>query len=256
MPSWNPDLYLRFEKERTRPSLDLAARVPLEKVDSILDVGCGPGNSTAVIAARYPGASVLGIDSSAEMIAKARADHPAFGFRQFDISGDLAPLGSFDVVFSNACLQWLPGHETLLPRLMGLVSEGGALAVQIPVNQEQPIYHIVQQAALQARFRVFAEKENRSTHRLAPAQYYDVLAACARDIQLWQTTYYHEMESHEAILEWYRGTALRPYLEALPAGLRDPFVQAVRQGIQAQYPVSANGRALFPFPRLFFTATK
>ena len=136
MADWNSELYLKFKAERTQPAHDLAARIPLRDARSILDIGCGPGNSTAAVAARYPGARVLGVDSSENMVAAACAAHPEFEFRVCEAPQGLDALGGgFDIVFSNACLQWIPEHRTLLPALMRQLRPGGVLAVQIPVQQ-------------------------------------------------------------------------------------------------------------------------
>ncbi|MGD9559234.1 MAG: methyltransferase domain-containing protein [Oscillospiraceae bacterium] len=255
MPSWDAAQYLKFEQERTQPAEDLAARVALQNPKKVLDVGCGPGNSTAVLARRFPTADILGIDSSADMVAAARTAHPALRFVQADAAGDLSALGAgFDLVFSNACIQWVPNHRALLPRLLGLLRSGGALAVQTPFNQRQPIHRILSSLAKSPRWRPFFPQP-RLFYNLSAGGYFDLLHQHAAAFSLWQTTYFHALPGHEAILEWYRGTGLRPYLEALPTEEdRAAFEQAVFAAVQAAYPQRSGG-VIFRFPRLFFTAT-
>ena len=205
---WDAKQYLKFEAERTQPARDLAARVTLEEeCRKALDIGCGPGNSTRMVKQRFPEADVLGIDQSPEMIRAAREENPTLSFQVFDVTRDFTALGTdYDLVFSNACLQWVPGHEQLLPRLIG--------------------------------------------------QYFDLLSASAGDFTMWETVYYHRLPSHQAILEWYRGTGLRPYLSCLTKENQRLFEREVLDGIARAYPVRQNGEVIFRFPRLFFTARR
>lgn len=254
MPKWDSAQYLKFEAERTQPSKDLANRLTIEAPKKILDIGCGPGNSTAVLARRYPGAHILGIDNSEEMIAQAQRDYPSLQFRLFDASGDLSPLGDdWDVVFSNACIQWLPKHTKLIPHMMALLRRGGQLAVQTPIQQSLPIHAIILQVAALPQWAAYF-KDARHFHNLTPEEYFDILYDLSVDTQLWRTTYYHVMNHHSDILEWYRGTGLRPYLQALPTEERPLFEMEVLQRVVQAYPLRAGGKVLFEFPRLFFTA--
>lgn len=256
MPDWNPDLYLKFEKERTQPAIDLANRIGLSSPQDILDIGCGPGNSTAVLHKKYPGARILGIDSSQKMIETARAAFPHIEFQVCDASRDLAKLGRrFDVVFSNACLQWIPDHPSLLRNMMSLLKEGGVMAVQIPMNQKEPIHQILARLAAGEKWRKKIPCP-RVFYSLTPSAYYDLLAVLSRDFSLWQTTYCHRLQSHADLIEWYRATGLRPYLEALPPADRENFEHEVTAEVAKAYPPQQNGEILFPFPRFFFTAIK
>jgi trans-aconitate 2-methyltransferase len=225
MPIWNPGQYLKFGAERTRPSLDLCARIP-GSPGRILDLGCGPGNSTAVLRERWPEAELAGLDSSAEMIAQARASHPA-GSWILAGAESYVPPQALDLVFSNAVLQWLPDHPRLLPRLMGWLAPGGCLAVQMPAMS----FH-------EASF------------------YYDLLAPTAQ-VDLWETVYHHPMASHQALIEWYEGTGMRPYLERLPDdAARAAFKAELLEECRGEYPVMADGKVVMPFKRLFFLAWK
>lgn len=256
MADWNPDLYLRYADERTRPALDLAARIPLQCADSVLDIGCGPGNSTAVAAARFPGARVLGVDSSPAMVEQARRKHPEFRFSLCDVSRDLSSLGGgWDVVFSNACLQWVPGHDALIPALFGLLAPGGVLAVQVPKQDEQPVHRLLQEVARTPRWSARITSVRRFFNR-TPEEYFDILSTLTREFQQWEVVYYQRMPSCEAILEWYRATGMRPYLAQLSEADRPAFEADVLAGIRELYPARGSGEILFRFPRLFFTASR
>lgn len=252
---WSSEQYLKFEGQRTQPSIDLAGRISLEGVERALDVGCGPGNSSNVLAGRFPQAKVLGIDSSPDMIASARESYPGIEFRLCDAGSELGTLeGGFDVVFSNACIQWIPDHKTLLRNMMALLRPGGVLAVQIPMNQKEPIHRIIGELVTSAVWKD-AFPNPRVFYTLPQGYYFDLLAKLSASFTLWETTYYHVMDSHEAILEWYRGTGLRPYLTMLPEARRKDFEQAVLTQVRAQYPLQETKQVIFRFPRFFFTAT-
>lgn len=254
MPCWNASQYLKFQKQRTQPAIDLVNRIPVRDPKKILDVGCGPGNSTRVLKDMFPGALVIGIDNSENMLEKARADHPDIEFRLCDAGGDLSMLGAdYDIVFSNACLQWVPNHGEVIGRLMGLLKKGGVLAVQVPNNFSEPIHKIIQEASSSGPWNGYFP-EKRVFHTLSPGEYFDILAGITPDFEIWETIYYHVMESHESIMEWYRGTGLRPYLDALPDGKRDEFEEEVLQRVVEAYPRQKNGKIIFRFPRLFFMA--
>lgn len=254
MSDWNPQQYLKFKKERTQPSLDLAARLALSP-EKALDVGCGPGNSTQVVADRFPGAKVTGIDFSASMVETARREHPSLEFYQCDISLPLDHLPhDFDLVFSNACLQWVPDHPRLLPRLMALLSPGGMLAVQVPVNWREPIHQIIQRTVTLPAWRERIPY-HREFYTLKPEEYFDLLSEISADFTMWETTYLHRLPSHQAIMDWYSSTGLKPYLDAaVDSAAREEFYQEVFRQVKEAYPVQKNGEIIFRFPRLFFTA--
>lgn len=255
MADWEPALYLRYGEYRTRPAADLAAAIPAVEARRILDLGCGPGNSTAAAAARWPEADVLGVDASEEMLADARRAHPQFRFARCVLPEGLNALGGgWDVIFSNACLHWVPGHETLIPALFALLAPGGVLAVQMPLTMRQPVHALLAQIAAAPRWRLHVAQGAR--HALAPEEYYDLLCRLPGRFSLWQTEYCQPMPSHEAILEWYRGAALRPYLAALAEDARPAFEREVLAGIRKLYPPRADGSIAFPMPRLFFTVQK
>ena len=222
MPSWNAGQYLRFADERTQPCRDLVARIVLPRVDRAIDLGCGPGNSTAILAARWPGADIAGLDSSAEMIDAASQAQPERTWMAAEIGQwvDGTHDGTheaFDLVFSNAALQWLPDHAALYPRLLSRAASGGALAVQMPGNFDAPAHRLMRELAAASSWRdKFPAGGVREWHVHDPEFYYDALAPHAARIDLWTTDYMHVMAGPEAIVEWYKGTGLRPFLDALP----------------------------------------
>ncbi|HVM48742.1 MAG TPA: methyltransferase domain-containing protein [Candidatus Acidoferrum sp.] len=254
MADWNPGLYLKFERERTQPVRDLVARLEVREPSRILDIGCGPGNSTAVLKERWPKASVTGLDNSRAMIEKARRARTDIEWLEADAASDLSHLGAFDVVLANASLQWLPNHAALLPRLFRSVGRGGALAVQIPQFDRMPIAQALSETTRQAEFASFFTGFDDALERLEDAAYYDVLSESSGAVDLWVTHYYHVMEGHEAIIEWMTSTALRPYLDRLPPNQQGPFLAAVLARLRQAYPAQHDGRVLFIFKRLFFIA--
>lgn len=255
MADWNSEQYLKFKAQRTQPAIDLAARLSGNPPE-IIDLGCGPGNSTRVLKSRFPDAYIIGADNSANMIERARADNPDLEFLIMDITGDLSEMsGKFDVVFSNACLQWLPDHATLLPKLFGLLRKGGVLAVQIPMNYDEPIHRIIGSISESPEWSdKFPEKRIFGT--LTQSEYFDILSGLTDDFEMWQTTYCHRMPSIESIIEWYSSTGLRPYLAALSDEDGVRFTAEISAELEREYPKQKNGEIIFRFPRFFFTAKK
>ncbi|HEY8423308.1 MAG TPA: trans-aconitate 2-methyltransferase [Clostridia bacterium] len=251
---WNSQQYLKFAAERTQPAVDLANRINLKNSKKILDAGCGPGNSTQVLYEKYPETYILGVDNSPQMIDAAKKNYPYMDFKICDIAKDLNQLDNdFDIVFSNACIQWVPDHDRLLKNLIGLLNPGGVLAVQIPINFDEPIHIIIQQtAALPEWKEYFPQSTKRNV--LKPSEYYDILSDISREFYIWETIYYHAMKSHNDILEWYKGTGLRPYLSVLPENKKAEFENQIMERLIQAYPKQKNGDVIFRFPRLFFIA--
>jgi trans-aconitate 2-methyltransferase len=254
MPSWNPHQYLEFADERTRPCRDLVTRIALENPARIVDLGCGPGNSTQVLRERWSQAAILGLDSSAEMIAKAQQTYPGDEWQAADIAtwGASVP---FDLVFSNAALQWVPHHASLYPKLLEQVAPGGALAVQVPINMDAPAHQKMRELAASPNWRSHFPGQVREWFVHEPASYFDWLAPLSRGIDLWTTEYLHILSGPEAIVEWYKGTGLRPFLDLLadPAD-REHFLRDYLELISIDYPRRPNGQVVFPFRRLFLIA--
>jgi trans-aconitate 2-methyltransferase len=249
MPTWNPQQYLKFAEERSRPCRDLAARVDVAAPQRIIDLGCGPGNSAEVLGARWPQAAITGLDSSATMIEAARAASPQYEWRIGDIPEWAAGNERFDVIFSNAALQWVDDYAAIFPQLLSRVAEDGALAVQVPGNYKEPQHQLMREVA--RRFDLHVREWH--THDLD--FYYDALAPHASRLDLWATEYLHVLPNVEAVVEWYKGTGMRPYLDALASEAeRERFLGDYLEGLQRIYAAQADGAVLFPFRRIFMVA--
>jgi trans-aconitate 2-methyltransferase len=254
MHGWDAGQYLRFADERTRPALDLLARIELPAPRRIVDLGCGPGNSTALLRERWPEAAITGLDSSADMLDAARRDHPGIEFVAGDIAG-WSPTEPYDLVFSNAALQWVGGHERLLPRLIDLVAADGVLAVQMPRNHDFATHALMRQVAAEGPWRDrLADARDPSPVR-PPEFYYDCLALKSRRIVLWETNYIQIMDGIDAIIAWLHGTGLRPFLARLDEPEQKLFLDRYAALLAGAFPARSDGKVLLPYPRLFFIAT-
>ena len=255
MFEWEPKLYLKYADQRTQAAIDLANRIIVENPRKVLDIGCGPGNSTHVLAQHFPNTYLLGIDNSPSMIEAAKADYPDYEFMFCDANKDLGMLGDdFDIVFSNACIQWIPNHNQLLKNMMKLLKSGGVLAVQLPNNSGEPIQMILDEVSSR---RVWAPKIQLSQtfYNLKPGEYYDLLSEISSSFSIWQTVYFHTMKSHHNIIEWCSSTGLKPYLEPLSKEDRAAFTDDIYTELVKAYPTQKNGDVVLRFQRLFFTAT-
>ena len=256
MSDWNPALYSRFEDERTRPARELLARVPLSDAAHVVDLGCGPGNSTELLVARFPQAKVVGTDNSESMLVSARKRSPAAHFELSDI-GTWQPETAPDLIYANAALQWVPDHETLLPRLFAALAPGGVLAIQMPDNREEPTHRLMRQVASETPWQHhIGNAALVRTKILELNDYYDLLAPHAAQTDVWRTAYQHPMDCAAAIVEWVRATGLRPFVDPLPDDLRAGFLREYETRISQAYRPRADGQLLLAFPRLFIVAQK
>jgi trans-aconitate 2-methyltransferase len=255
--SWSARQYVAFEDQRTRPVRDLLAALPPIDAHSVIDLGCGPGNSTEVLAACYPRATISGIDSSSDMIEAARRRLPHVSFAVADLQA-WKDQGPFDVILANAVLQWVDNHESLLPRLVERLAPGGALAVQMPDNLDEPAHRLMRQVAADGPWAATLAASSAARAPLpSAARYYELLRPLCSQIDLWRTTYYHFLRGGaEAVVEWFKGSGLRPFLEPLNAAQRSAFLERYTAAIAKAYPKVADGSVLLPFPRVFFTAIR
>jgi trans-aconitate 2-methyltransferase len=254
MSDWNPALYTRFEDERTRPAAELLARVPLDAPRFVVDLGCGPGNSTELLVKRFPAARIVGTDSSQAMLTTARQRLPQLSFEQGDIA-QWAPAESVDLAYANASLQWVGDHPRLLPRLLSALAPGGVLAVQMPDNLDEPSHRLMRETAA-ALLGIAADDADQHRARILPAQqYYDLLTPQA-DVDVWRTTYYHRMDDAAAIVQWLRATGLKSYVDPLAPELQARFLTEYQRRIESAYPPRADGKRLLAFPRLFIVARR
>jgi trans-aconitate 2-methyltransferase len=250
---WDPAVYLQYADERLRPALDLLARVPLAAPSRVVDLGCGAGNVTVVLKRRFPAATVVGVDGSAPMLAGARTAAPDCGFSQADIAV-WAPDEAPDLIYSNAALHWLGGHEGLFPRLLGTLAPGGVLAVQMPFMHDAPIRALQYQVAAQGPWAGRLAGIGSAPPILPPASYWDLLRPHCAALDMWETIYMHALQGEDAVVRWAMGSSLRPFLDALPADQREDFLAAYRATVNPVYPRRPDGTTLLAFHRLFMVA--
>jgi trans-aconitate 2-methyltransferase len=251
---WSPEQYHRYRTERSRPFLDLLERVHLEAPRTIVDLGCGTGELTADLLKRWPKAFVKGIDSSEEMIRVAKT-YTRPGELEFEL-GDLTkwnPSEPVDLLFSNAALQWVGDHQNLIPRLAGTVAPGGIFAFQMPGNFNAPSYTLLLEVMSSPRWERLVGVDTPST--LEPAWYIGALMQSGMKVTAWETTYYHILQGENAVLEWVKGTALRPVLAALDDDLKEEFLAEYGARLNTAYPRESFG-TLFPFRRIFVVGSR
>ena len=263
--TWDPAQYLKYAGERLRPALDLLGRIPLAAPAMIVDLGCGAGNVTRILAERWPDAAITGVDSSPAMLAQARQtlhDRPRVAWLERDLASWTASgqLGAFNLVYSNAALHWLDDHATLFPRLLATVAAGGALAVQMPSNFGAPSHTALQQLAASAPWRERLADLLRPAPVAPAEQYVEWLTPRARTIDAWTTEYLHVLapgaDGEHPVVAWTRGTALTPFLAVLDPDAQGAFIAAYRARIAAAYPPRADGRVVYPFRRIFIVALR
>lgn len=255
--AWSAAQYLKFEDERTRPAADLLAQVPADlTAGTVYDLGCGPGNSTELLARRFPGRGVRGVDNAADMLKTARQRLPGIDFVECDLA-KWRPHEPAALLFANAVLQWLPDPVALMARLMDGLRPGGVLAVQMPDNLGEPSHLLMEESALAGPWRsAFAEGTPRRAPLAAPAAYFDALGPKAARVDVWHTAYNHPMADAAAIVEWVKGTGLRPYLDRIPAEENAGFLADYEERIAKAYAPMADGRRLLRFPRIFIVAVR
>ncbi len=252
--SWDPALYLKFTDHRLRPALDLMARVPLPTADTVYDLGCGPGNVTKVLAERWPAARLTGVDSSPEMLAKARAI-AGITWQQSDLSTWRAETPA-DLVYTNAALHWLDDHDRLFPHLLSQVRPGGFLAVQMPRQHLNPTHQTLFQLARDPAWAGAAVPGIRENPVFGPERYYEWLSPQAAVLDIWEVEYLHVLEGEDAVLNWVMGSVARPVVDRLPADQQKPFLQRYGARLAEIYPRRPDGRTLLPFRRLFVVAQR
>jgi trans-aconitate 2-methyltransferase len=255
--SWSAKQYVAFEDERTRPVRDLVNAVPETQARSVVDLGCGPGNSTEVLAARFPGASVTGLDSSPDMIEAARKRLPALRFELAAIE-TWDETGPFDVILANAVLHWVPVHAAVLPHLVGKLAPGGSLAVQMPDNVDEPALRLMREVAADGPWaeKLASAAQARTTIESA-GWYYGLLRQNCSRVDVWRTTYHHPIAGGaDAVVEWFKGSGLRPFIAPLEQAEQQAYLDRYRAAVSRAYPALPDGTVLLPFPRLFIVGTR
>jgi len=264
--TWSAKQYVAFEDERTRPVRDLLAALPAIEARGAIDIGCGPGNSTELLAARFPGAEVTGLDSSPDMIAAARQRLPGLKFDIDDIerwvyenAGNAnANAGRFEVILANAVLQWVPDHAKLFPALVAKLARGGGLAVQMPDNLGEPAHVLMREIAAGGPWAGKLKAACAARAAMPGAGWYYELLRCAGcKTDIWRTTYHHALSGGApAVVEWFKGSGLRPFIAALDEGERAEFLRRYEAAVAQVYPALPDGSVLLPFPRLFIVAVR
>ncbi|HZT52555.1 MAG TPA: methyltransferase domain-containing protein [Stellaceae bacterium] len=263
--SWDPHQYLKFKSERLRPGFDLLAQVGELPPGPIVELGCGTGPHARAMALRWPERTIVAIDKSPQMLAEAAAEPSTVRWLKADIVGWSAPEPAA-LVYSTATLQWLEGHDRLFPHLLDQLAPSGVLAVQMPRNFDAPSHALMRETAAAGpwaeRLRPQAASGTGQGSLLRidpvgpPAFYYDLLRPRVQEIEIWETEYLHVLEGADPVLEWVRGSALRPVIEALPGAMAQEFEAAYAAKLRAAYPRRADGRTLLPFRRLFIVARR
>lgn len=255
MSQWNSEQYLKFKKQRTQPAIDLAKRIPIDHPKNVLDVGCGPGNSTSVLKKLFPDSYILGIDNSENMIKRAKESYADLSFRLCDVTTGLDTLDSYDLIFSNACFQWIPNHKEFIPSLFDKLNKNGVLAVQMPMNGQETLYRIISEVISDPKWN-FSSIKLETNETLLPEEYFDILSCCTNNFDIWETIYYHRMPSVEAMVEWVKGTRLRPYLNALDSETAEKFEKEITERAENAYKMQFSGEYILKFRRFFFIAVK
>jgi trans-aconitate 2-methyltransferase len=256
MSDWNPKEYLNFKTERAQPADDLIARLPNRAPQNIVDLGCGPGNSTALLRQAFPSAVITGIDSSPAMIATARQAVSSATFVEADVAG-WRPSAQTDLVFSNALFQWLPERDQVMKRILQSLKSAAVFALQMPDNLDEPCHRLMREVAADGPWRVKLISAVEARRKLGDeTHYYDLFAPLSEQVQIWRTTYVHALGNHEAIANMLASTGLKPFLDVLTEEERKAFRADYVARLSEHHPVARNGRVLFRFPRLFVIAIR
>lgn len=253
---WNPELYMQFSSERGIPTNDLINSLGSFEPRKIIDIGCGPGNSTLELAKRWPDSFLCGVDSSENMIEEARRCYPDIEWDQRKVGKDELK-GKYDLIFSNAAIQWIPDHDKLFKEFYNHLNENGRIAIQIPLFFNMKLGVIIKDVAESPRWNTDVRGVTNNFFISEPGDYYDILSRCGfGKIRLWESRYMHIFPGHNSIIEMMRSTGLRPYLEKLSVGDAALFEKLVRERVEDSYSFQEDGSVILPFHRLFITGTR
>ena len=256
MSEWNPELYLKFKEQRAQPAKDLIARINLKFPERILDIGCGAGNSSKELKERWWRAEVLGLDNSRTMIEKAISDYRDINFILADATESIEHLGRFDIIFSNAAMQWMPNIDKLLPVFWSMLNPGGVIAMQIPNPTDMEIQLSIDKIAGASKWIGFFKNFQNGMYLHEPEYYYEILRKLSDKIDIWETNYHHIMLGHKSIIDWYSSTGMKPYLKRLNQVQQEEFAEEILTEIKTEYKLQSDGTVLFEFRRIFFMAQK
>lgn len=255
MAEWNSEKYLKFERERTQPSLDLISRLSGDEPKRIIDLGCGPGNCTHVLYERFKNAEILGVDASDDMLNKAEKTYPYLKFKKCLLPDGLEKEdGKFDLIFSNACIQWIPDQKRLFEAVFSRLNKGGIFAVQVPLRQNSPFYIMFSKFLNEGKWSFLTSTD--VFHNLSSSGYYNLLCEFTSEFTMWETMYFHTVDSFDSVIDWYSSSGLRPYFERMDEETKSEFLSDLKKRISEEYTIMANGKVVLKMPRLFFTAVK
>jgi trans-aconitate 2-methyltransferase len=254
---WDPAQYERYKAYRDRPALDLMVQIPFGlQPREIWDIGCGTGEHAALLKRRHPDARVHGLDASPEMLAQARARPDDVDWVQGSFETWTAPTPP-DLIFTNAALQWSADNKVQVPRLAGALASGGVFACQVPLSHSAPWYDLLRETIAEPEWAARLAQARGTQPIATPETYYDLLAPLCSSVDIWTTTYLHALSGEDPVVDWMKGTGLRPYLQALSSETeRGRFLDAYRARVSRAFPRRADGTTLFPFPRLFVLARR
>ena len=253
--SWNPEQYLKFAEPRLRPAVDLLTRIGAANPGRVFDLGCGAGNVTRLLKARWPDAQITGVDDSAEMLARAAKSVAEVNWVQQSLA-NWQPEHAADVIYSNAALHWLPDHRALFAKLVNQLAPGGVLAVQMPRNFGAPSHTIIAETVLSGPWRVTLEPLLRPAPVATPNVYYDLLSGRVSNVDIWESEYLQILEGVDPVKEWTKGTWLKQFLDALDAPSAVAFEADYAARVRVAYPTRDDGKTPFLFRRLFIVATR
>lgn len=255
---WNANIYEKFKKERVQPSIDLLNRVNIDDCNRIIDIGCGSGMSTLPLRQRFHDSEIIGVDLSENMLNQAKSLIEDVTWIRRDCGKKLNDLGTFDLVFSNAFLQWLPNQNEFIMNTRELLNEGGLLAIQVPAFDDMMISQIIKDTVneFDSKNKVFCNMKERIRIRYNLQEYYEMFSKYYSTIEIWQTNYIHQMKDWASIIEFVKGTALLPYLECLDDKQTIDFMEMLHNKTKQHYTASENGTVLFEFKRIFIIAQK
>lgn len=256
MSDWNAAHYDYFADQRQLAVRDLIAALADAQPQSIVDLGCGSGLSTALLAKRWPEAAIHGIDQSPAMLARAATRVPQARFSEGDI-GSFTPEKATDMLFANASLHWLPEHRTLLPKLMATLAPGGVLAMQMPNNLGEASHRLMRELAASPDYATYFEGFQSERGELpSPREYYEYLSPFSESQRIWETHYQHLLSGPRDIVAWFKTTGLKPFLDRLPSHKRDAFESDYLEAITSGYPRLCDGHVMLRLPRLFIVAVR
>ena len=253
--TWNPEQYLKFAEPRLRPAVDLLTRIDAANPGRVFDLGCGAGNVTRLLKARWPDAQMTGVDASAEMLARAAKSVAEVNWVQQSLA-NWQPEHAADVIYSNAALHWLPDHRALFAKLVNQLAPGGVLAVQMPRNFGAPSHTMIAETVLAGPWRATLEPLLRAAPVAAPDTYYDMLSGLVKNLDIWESEYLQVVEGVDPVKEWTKGTWLKQFLDALDARESAAFEADYATRVRVAYPTRDDGKTLFPFRRLFIVAIR